>query len=81
MNERKRELRRQELEKEGIIASPPLNAGVILSRLEQDKEQIEDQLEIELGWRYTPQMRHGFKMEKLWDKLVEARYELLEKTR
>jgi len=40
------------------------------------REAIEKELEAELGWRWTPQMRHGFKMQKLWDKLVEARMDL-----
>lgn len=43
----------------------------------REQDVIEAQLEVELGWRYTPQMRHGFKMEKLWNKLVEARHKLL----
>ena len=63
------------------VAKLQCSDGLSLSSQEQAKEQIEDQLEKELGWRYAPQMRHGFKMEKLWNKLVEARYELLRKTR
>jgi hypothetical protein len=36
-------------------------------------KQIESELESELGWRWTEQMRHGFKTKKLWDKLVASR--------
>jgi len=40
------------------------------------REDVENDLERELGWRWTPQMRHGYKMQKLWEKLVEARLAL-----
>lgn len=40
-----------------------------------EREEVESQLEIELGWRWQPQMRHAYKMQKLWEKLVAARLE------
>ena len=55
------------------VSEVPCSDGLSLPLSEQEIEQIESQLETELGWRYQPQMRHGFKMEKLWNKLVEAR--------
>lgn len=44
-------------------------------------EDIENELESELGWRWTPQMRHGFGMQKLWNKLVEARLALADQAK
>ncbi len=40
------------------------------------REQIEQALEAELGFRWTPQMRHGHKALKLWESLVNARVEI-----
>ena len=40
------------------------------------REQIEQALEAELGFRWTPQMRHGHKALKLWEALVNARVEI-----
>lgn len=40
-------------------------------------EQIEAELEQEIGWRWTPQMhRDGHKALKLWQRLVKARVEI-----
>lgn len=44
--------------------------------MSKTREEIENELGKELGWRWTPQMRHGFKMKKLWERLVNARLEL-----
>lgn len=37
-----------------------------------EREQIEQELESKLGFRWTPQMRHGHKALKLWNALVDA---------
>lgn len=41
-----------------------------------DKKIAENHLETELGWRWTPQMRHGYKVKEIWERLIDAHLEI-----
>lgn len=43
---------------------------------DHQQERIERELEDELGFRWTPEMRHGHKALKLWEALVAARVKI-----
>lgn len=47
-----------------------------LRKTKVTRVEVENQIAKELGWRWTPTMRHGFKAQ-LWDKLVDARVALI----